>query len=100
MDWCSEFLKAYCRAQCPISHSSPSADPVEWSPSATGFVKVNIDVAFPVNADYFRVSGVARDDRGLCLWGFRHEIVGRPQPSDGAAIAMLHGVRAALVLSV
>lgn len=96
VDWCKEFLKAYQRAQCPTSHPSTAVDTVDWIPPAGGFIKINVDMALPASADFFRVSGVARNENGDCLWWFRREVVGRPKPSDGEAIAMLQGARAAL----
>lgn len=94
--WCSEFIKAYHHAQSPIPSPSLHTGNVEWLPPTSGLIKVNVDVALPSKSDFFRVSGVARNDRGQCLWWYRSDLAGRPHPSDGEAMAMLHGVRAAM----
>lgn len=67
-----------------------------WTPLQPGAIKVNVDVALPSNTEVFRVSGVAHNERGQCIWWYRKELPGRPPPTDGEAIAMLHGVREAL----
>lgn len=61
-----------------------------------GFLKVNVDAAFPLGTDFFRISLVARNSAGKCVWWHRKEIQGRPQPFEGEAIAILNGVQTAI----
>lgn len=39
---------------------------------------------------------IARDDRGVTKWWTRKEIQGRPQPTDGEAMAILFGIQTAI----
>lgn len=65
-----------------------------WTPPASGTIKLNVYVAFPEGVNWYRVSMVAR---GECVWWFRREVVGRPSPTVGEAMAVLHGVNEAKV---
>lgn len=53
-------------------------------------------VILDTKRDGYWVSDVARDADGSCLWWYRQSLVGRPHPSDGETVAMLHGIRFAL----
>lgn len=83
-------------AQAAPSHVETVALPTRWSPPGTGIIKINVDVAIPENADFIRIAMVARDARGVTIWWARKEIVGRPHPSEGEAMAVVLGVHQAL----
>lgn len=55
---------------------------VVWIPPPFSIIKLNVDVAFPSNSDFHRVSMVARDSSGSCLWWCSSVIIGRPLPID------------------
>lgn len=94
--WASEFLKVYQEAQAKPLPTATAALPAIWIPPDPGFVKVNVDVAFPVKADFIRIGMVAKRANGETIWWARKEIVGRPQPSDGEALAVVFGVHTAI----
>lgn len=91
--WCKNDLADYRSAQC-VPFLSPRQPPsLLWQPPGVGQIKINVDAAFPRNSRNFRVSMVARDHDGRCLWWSRREFCGRPQPMEGEAWAVLHGLR-------
>lgn len=94
--WSHEYLTLYHEAQ--VKPIPPSSTPLltSWIPPDLGYIKVNADAAFPENSNFFRVGMIARDDRGVTKWWTRKEIQGRPQPTDGEAMAILFGIQTAI----
>lgn len=66
-----------------------------WQPPEEGVIKVNVDVALPVNMDFLVLSMVARDSSGRCIWWKRKQVFGHPSPTDGEAMDVLFGVQEA-----
>lgn len=94
--WSRNFLHLYHESKILLPHEAMEVLPSIWKPPDPGFIKVNVDVAFPTNADFIRVAMVARDSRGVTIWWARSEVVGRPQPSEGEAMAVIFGVNQAI----
>lgn len=93
--WSEEYLKAYTEAQVVPRIGRDGEHPHQWSPPASGMLKLNVDVAFPEGVDWYRASMVAQNEKGECVWWCRREVVGRPSPMVGEAMAVLHGVNKA-----
>lgn len=54
----------------PKFRSSTSlALPSTWTPLGCGFIKLNVDVAFPKASDFYRIGIVAHNDHGDCMVG-------------------------------
>lgn len=49
-----EFISIYQQAQGPVSSDAAPT----WSPPDSGIIKLNVDVAFPVETNFFRISMV------------------------------------------
>lgn len=94
--WSSEYLRSYQEAQATssISHTPPFQ--ATWAPPDRGKIKINVDVGFPGNLAVFHTSLVARDNSGRCVGWRRQVINGRPSPTDGEAVAILHGMQEAV----
>lgn len=96
MQWSKEYLEAYKEAQFATRKGQECALPPVWTPPSSGFLKLNADVAIPDGADSYRISMVAHNEWNACVWWFGRELVGRPPPSVGEAMAVLHGVKEAM----
>lgn len=78
----------------PLVHPS-STTPSIWHLPSVGFIKINVDAAFPLSSDHFYVGLIARDANSRCLWWYRRSFWIRLRPIDGEAMPILFGVRAA-----
>lgn len=67
--WSTEYFEVYRDAQIPSNSSTPSALPSTWTPLGCGFIKLNVDVAFPKASDFYRIGIVAHNDHGDCMVG-------------------------------
>lgn len=94
--WSREYLALYHEAQIKPPPADHVPLPSVWIPPDPGSIKVNVDVAFPEGLDSIRVGMVARNAQGVTIWWARKKIVGRPQPSEGEAMAAVFGVTTAL----
>lgn len=93
--WAKEFVKLFQEAQGSALVVSSPTPPQIWVPPDPGLIKINVDAAFPNAANFFRISLVARNSDGVCLRWIRKELEGRPLPSEGEAVSVLHGVQEA-----
>lgn len=93
--WLSACLDLYSNAQGPTHGSQLPASSTDWTPPKEGTIKINVDVALPENADCFWTSLVARNSSGDCVWWRRQIFSGRPSPTGGGALAVLHEVQEA-----
>lgn len=86
-----------CEAQVvPLRRSLASETlTAAWSPPPDGVIKINIDAVFSENSSSCWVSMVDDDSLGSCLWWSWKNIVGRPRPVDGEALAIHHGLSVA-----
>lgn len=66
--WANQFVAVYREAQSGDARISILEIPHTWKPPDTGVIKLNIDAAFPVAVDFFRISLVARNSLGECIW--------------------------------
>ncbi|XP_012830608.1 PREDICTED: uncharacterized protein LOC105951703 [Erythranthe guttata] len=65
--WCKVFLENFKQAHFrPIPLRNPTL-PSLWKPPEDGFIKLNVDAAFPPGEDFYSTSLVARNSRGECL---------------------------------
>lgn len=94
--WSTEYLARYHSAQVKPPPSQATPLPDVWVPPDPGVIKINVDAAFPDSSTYFRVSMVARNSQGVCLWWACKEFPGRPTPSEGEAMAVLFGLQVAV----
>lgn len=97
VSWSKAFLEAYRAAQGPQQELFSPVRPETWSPPKEDFIKINVDVALPEGVDFYRISFIARNSTGECLWWQRRICSGRPSPADSEAMAVFEGVQAALV---
>lgn len=81
--WATDFVKMYWEAQRGELVDTATVFRHSWRPPDPGVFKLNVDASFPVAGISFRISMVARDCHGKCIWWYRKEISGRPQPSEG-----------------
>lgn len=96
LGWAKKYLEGYLELQVKPPPADSIPLPAIWIPPDPGYIKVNVDVAYPEKAEFIRVAMVARDHRGVTLWWARSEIVGRPKPTEGEAMAVVFGVHRAL----
>lgn len=94
--WSREFLALYQESQIKPPPPAPEVLPSIWVPPDPGFIKINVDVAFPKNAYFIRVGMVARNAQGVTIWWARKAIVGQPPTSVGEAMAAMFGVHTAI----
>lgn len=94
--WGSDFLNIYKLAQQRESVIKSPELPTIWQPPGRDAIKINVDVGLPSQSNSFFVGMVARDSSGACIWWCRKDISSRPPPSDGEAIAIFHGIKAAV----
>lgn len=94
--WSREYLALYQDAQTKPFPAVSVPLPSVWVPPDPGSIKVNVDVAFPAGSDFIRVGMVARNAQGVTIWWARKDIIGRPQPSEGEALAVIFGVNTAI----
>lgn len=97
VEWSREYITLYNEAQTKPTPSSSVSLPCIWIPPYPGCIKVNVDAAFPENSNFFRISMITLDDRGVTIWWARKEIWGRPQSSNGEAMAILFGIQTAIL---
>lgn len=95
VQWCANYYEQYQRAQLPAYLAPFSSGVSMWQAPSPGMVKVNVDVGFPRGSPNAWVAMVARNETGDCLWWSKALIVGRPSPTDGEALAILHGLKVA-----
>lgn len=94
--WAKTYLDSYHAAQVPNAMPSTGrALPQGWTPPTAHTIKINVDAALPSNSGNFRVGMVARNSQGVAQWWSRREMVGRPNPTDAEALAVLHGLEVA-----
>lgn len=94
--WSKTYLDSYHAAQVPSSLNSDSRSSLQvWIPPTANRIKINVDAALPSNSENFRVSMVARNAQGVTQWWSRKEMVGRPNPTEAEALAVLHGLEVA-----
>lgn len=67
--WSTEYFEVYRDAQIPSNSSTSLALPSTWTPLGCGFIKLNVDVAFPKASDFYRIGIVAHNDHGDCMVG-------------------------------
>lgn len=91
--WARRYLRTYQEAQVPGISRAQQNLAQSWTPPAGDFIKINVDAALPKENDFYRISLVARDSQGECLWWTRTELVGRLHPTDAEALAVLQGVK-------
>lgn len=96
VQWSREYLALYQESQIKPPPPEPEVLPSIWVPPDPGFIKVNVDVAYPENADFIRVGMVAKNEHGVTKWWARKEITGRPPTSDGEARALMFGLHTAI----
>lgn len=96
VEWSREYLRTYQEAQGSGMGLQLQQSPQSWIPPIDGFIKINVDAALPTGKDFYRISLVARNAQGECLWWSRRELVGRQLPQDAEAAAVFHGVRLAV----
>lgn len=96
VSWATNFLECYRSAQLNNPSSKTPELPEQWHPPEGDAIKLNVDVAIPDSSTSFGISLVARDSSGSCIWWGRKVLYGRPQPSDGEAMAVFLGVQVAL----
>lgn len=95
VQWCAAYLDHYQGAQIPPSLVALSRGASEWHAPPLWTVKVNVDAGLPRDSTNACVAMVARNYVGLCIWWSKNLIIGRPSPTDGEAIAILHGLNVA-----
>lgn len=93
--WSQNYLDAYQEVQIQPSPASTDFLPQTRIPTNPPYIKVNVDVALPENEEFYQVCMVARIHEGTTIWWSSKEFSGRPNPSDGKAITVLHGVKVA-----
>ncbi|XP_012844873.1 PREDICTED: uncharacterized protein LOC105964912 [Erythranthe guttata] len=92
ISWCFNYLNTYKAAQIRVTDSKENTHPAVWKPPEHGKIKINFDVAFPKEKDYYVLANVARDWQGKCLWWHAKIIQGRPKVVEGEAHAALHAI--------
>lgn len=90
--WAREYRKLYEEAQLGNGMKSDNTLESQCKPPEPGVIKINVDVGLPAGLDSFRIGLVAGDSAGQVLWWRVKQITGRPNPVDGEAMAVYHGV--------
>lgn len=66
--WATEYLACYHSAQVKPPPAFPNPLPNIWVPPDPGTIKVNVDATLPEKTNFIRVSMIARNSHGNCLW--------------------------------
>lgn len=68
VQWSHDYLRLYHEPQVkPVSGPTPSITS-SWRPPPPSVLKINVDVAFTSQTNFFRVGLAARDHTGACCW--------------------------------
>lgn len=92
VEWAREYRASFEAAQLGDMDNSGSKLEDTWHPPNPGFIHVNVDVALPAGQNFFQIGLVARNSDGQVVWWRVKQISGRPNPTDGEAMAVLYGV--------
>lgn len=90
--WARHFRTAFTEAQIADTMEYDVRFDEQWYPPDPGKIKINVDVALPVDQDFIQLGLVARNSEGQVVWWRSKKITGRPTPTDGEALAVYHGV--------
>lgn len=95
--WSKAFQESYCSAQVATIVADAPVISTTWIPPDEGMIKINVDVALPERGEEFCTSLVAKTASGECIWWSRQVLMGRPTPTNGDALVVLHGIQEALI---
>ncbi|XP_012852581.1 PREDICTED: uncharacterized protein LOC105972189 [Erythranthe guttata] len=93
--WCAAYLRTYDDAQLQHNNVRRPEFSQTWTPPPIGVLKLNVDAAFPPNSEFHRVSLIARNATGTCVWWQVRRVLGMVSPSEGEAHAILQALRTA-----